>query len=212
MGSGPAPAYAAEARRAVRAPPGKGRSARRRAKPLSTMRSPSRAGSLLVYRPARRRPARTKARYAAKQSQGKAERRRERSSHSPLGEGLEPTRAWARGPAPAPFCAFEGVRPLPGKGRAKRGRAQPLPAGRSPGRAWSPRRWGLAQRRPALQKAHQAAKASPDKGWATLGRTQSLSSGRSPGRAWSPLVWGPAKRRPARTKARQAARASPDKS
>ena len=57
------------------------------------------------------------------------------------------------GPAPVPSRArrrCQAAKASPGRSRATQGRVQPLPAGRSPGRARSQLAWGLARRRPPL--------------------------------------------------------------
>ena len=123
-----------KARQAAKASPGKGSSAKARAKPLSARRSPSRAGSLLVYCPTQRWPARTKARQVARASpacavkvapgcegvarqgstggEASAERRGGEKQSLPAGRssGRAGSPPLVRGPAPAPVCAAEGAR------------------------------------------------------------------------------------------------------
>ena len=125
------------------------------------------------------------------------------------GEGrVAPSTGWAGsslglGPAPVQPARLEArhaASASEGRSRATQEREQPLPIGRSPGRAGSPLRlgWGLVQIQPARSKRRQAARASPGRSRATQGREQPLPPRQSPGRAGSPLGWGPAEIQPAR--------------
>ena len=158
----------ASAQAAPKASPCKGRATQRRAQPLPTGRSPGRAGSPLGWGPAQRRPARSKARQAARASQGPKPRERAASPHrAKSGLGRRPTRV---GSGPVPACAAESAAGSEGdarRGPCKKGRAQPPPTGQSPCRAGSPLGRVPAQSRPSL----------PGRSRATQGRAPPLPTG-----------------------------------
>jgi len=144
-------------RRQARAERLRGGAPPRRAEPGSGC-EPTRLG------PAGRRPppALQGAARRRRRCQARAEQRRGGRGHpyrTKAGWGRKATRLGS-GSAPGPSCArrrSQAVKASPGRSRTTLGRAWPLAAGRSPGRAGSPLGWGPTQVQPARPKTRQRA-------------------------------------------------------
>ena len=193
----------ASAQAAPKASPCEGRATQGRAQSLPNHQSPGRVGSQLVWGPAQIQPARSRARKAVRgfAGQGPSDAGESAASlcRAEPGSGREPTRVGSDS-TPAPSCARrrgQAAEASPGEGRATQGRVQPLPAGRSTGRAGNQLAWGLARCRPPLALEDAARLRRRCRARAKQRRGSAAApTGRSPGGVGKPLAWGLQRRPP----------------